>query len=101
MIDWAGVGANTLWILGCALILASLSYASWEASIYREPIGSRLRRQGLRTALSLGAVIFSIGMAGSSRRLLEIALWSVLAVMFLFQWLAARPWKRHDTDINR
>jgi hypothetical protein len=98
MIDWAGVGANALWILGCALILATLSYASWEASVYRERIGSRLRRPGLRTALGLGAVIFSLGMAGSSGRPLEIALWSVLAVMFLLQWLATRPWKRHDAE---
>jgi hypothetical protein len=88
MIDWVEVGASALWIFGCALILAALSYASWEASIYRERTAARLRRPGLRAAIHLGAVFFLVGMAGSSDRPLETALWSVLAVLFLFQWLA-------------
>ncbi len=42
MIDWAMVGANTLWILGLALGLATLSYASWDAWATHETFRQRL-----------------------------------------------------------
>ena len=40
MIDWFNLAANSLWILGCAIALAVLSYASWQASLRREKIGA-------------------------------------------------------------
>ena len=33
MIDWLNLIANTFWILGCALALATVSYAGWQASV--------------------------------------------------------------------
>lgn len=92
MIDWVNVGANALWILGCAVALAVLSYASWEASVYREKFRIRLGRPGLQAALNLGGFLFACGLAATSDRPLELGLWLLLAVLFLFQALSA--WKR-------
>ena len=33
MIDWFQLAANALWILACAIALATLSYASWVSAV--------------------------------------------------------------------
>ena len=61
MIDWGNLLANSLWILGCALALAVLSFASWQASIYSEKISARLSKPGYRSAIALAGVLFCTG----------------------------------------
>ena len=85
MIDWLNLGANALWILGCAVALAVLSYASWEASVYREKFSQRLKRPGIQAALNLGGFLFASGLAATSDSGIEIILWLVLAAAFLAQ----------------
>jgi hypothetical protein len=85
MIDWANLAANALWILGCAVALATLSYASWEASAYHEKFSLRLKRPGIQAALNLGGFLFASGLAATSDSTLEIILWLVLVVAFLAQ----------------
>jgi hypothetical protein len=36
MIEWGGLAANSLWILGCALALATLSFAGWWSGFLRQ-----------------------------------------------------------------
>ena len=38
MIDWFDLAANSLWIIGCAVALASLSYAIWMASMRQKKV---------------------------------------------------------------
>lgn len=88
MIDWFGLAANTLWVLGCALVLAVLSYASWEASETHERFPDRLRRPTRQAALQLGGLLFACGLAGTSAKPLEIGIWLLLAAVFLLQLIA-------------
>lgn len=85
MIDWGNLAANALWILGCALALGSFSFASWEASLYKEKITARLRRPALQFALNLAGLLFCLGLAATETRLIVTILWLVLGVLFLAQ----------------
>jgi hypothetical protein len=89
MIDWPNLFFNALWIVGLAIALAAASYASWEASIYKDRLSARLRRTAILGALNLAGLLFALGLAGSSGRLFEKLLWLLLAAIFLFQIVAA------------
>jgi len=82
MIDWLSVGSNALWILGCAVALATLSYASWEASVYDEKFTTRLVRTPILASLNLAGLLFSLGLAATSDGTIEKILWLILAVAF-------------------
>jgi hypothetical protein len=88
MIDWANLAANALWILGCALALGTLSFASWEASLYKEKITARLRRPALQFALNLAGLLFCLGLAATETRIFVAILWLVLGFLFLAQLVA-------------
>jgi len=99
MIDWLNLIWNALWILGLAVGLATLSYASWEASIYKEKFSVRLRRSTPQAVLNLAGVLFCLGLAGTSRRWWEIGLWLLLGVSFIFQAITALRGARQNRDI--
>ena len=82
MIDWVSVGSNALWILGCAIGLATLSYASWEASVYDEKFTARLRSTPILVSLNLAGLLFSLGLAATSDSTIEIILWLLLTIAF-------------------
>jgi hypothetical protein len=82
MIDWFNVAANSLWILGCAMALATLSYASWQASIYKETLRARLDTPGVQRAFYLSGILFCAGLAGASDSTLEVILWAMLGFLF-------------------
>ncbi|HJW89883.1 MAG TPA: hypothetical protein VJ436_04500 [Anaerolineales bacterium] len=88
MIDWINLAGNALWILGCALFLAALSFASWEASLYGEKFRTRLRGRGVQTAISVAGILFCIGLAIVSDSALEVIVWSALALAFAGQLTA-------------
>ncbi|MBN1147823.1 MAG: hypothetical protein JXA78_11250 [Anaerolineales bacterium] len=81
-IDWFGLIANGLWILGCALALAALSYASWQASQRQEKLSVRLGAPGSQRALFAAGVLFCAGLALLSATTVEMILWVVLSVVF-------------------
>jgi hypothetical protein len=85
MIDWFNLMANSLWILGCAVGLATLSYASWEASTCQEKLRQRLKMSHIQVALNLAGLFFCLGLAGTSRPVWQIVLWLVMALLFLVQ----------------
>lgn len=85
MIDWPNLFRNSLWILGLALALAALSYASWEASLHKEKFRARLNRAPIQVALNLAGVLFCAGLAAIAASTLEIVLWALLAVAFAAQ----------------
>ena len=85
MINWFNLIANTFWILGCALALATLSYASWQASSKNEKMGVVLSSPGYKISLYAAGALFSIGLAATSDRIWEILLWTILAILFIIQ----------------
>lgn len=90
MIDWYSLAANSLWILGCAVALATLSYASWQASVSGEKFRQALQRTGNQTALNSAGVLFSAGLAATSDSTLETVLWAVLGLLFLWTVIQIR-----------
>jgi len=85
MIDWIDLVENTLWILGCALALATFSYASWQASLNHEKLGYRLGQRNIRIPTGIAFILFCIGLADTSRQWWEIGLWIILAILFFVQ----------------
>lgn len=97
MIDWFNLAANALWILGCALALGTLSFASWQASIRNEKLRQRLSHYSIQAAFDAAGILFCAGLAATSDTTLEIVLWSVLGILFLVQgFLAVRQKFAHS-----
>jgi len=93
------LAANTLWIMGCAAALATLSYASWKASLKRIKLGTVLAGYQYQIALNLSGVLFCIGLAATSDALWEILIWLLLVVLFAAQIVITIPKNRKkDTD---
>lgn len=94
MIDWPNLAFNTLWILGLALALVALSYASWEASVYHEKFRARLNRPPIQISLDLAGVLFCAGLAATSGKTYEVVLWAILGVAFagqtVYSWIQNR-----------
>jgi hypothetical protein len=85
VIDWFNLAANSLWILGAALALAAVSFASWEASLKMVKFRQQLNQPGCQAALNMAGLMFCLGLAGTSSRWWEIVLWLLLSVWFAFQ----------------
>lgn len=83
MIDWVNLAANSLWIVGCAVGLATVSYVSWDASLRRQKTLERLGQPAPQIVLNLAGLLFCLGLATTSQTTLEIILWLVLSVLFL------------------
>lgn len=90
MIDWFNVAFNALWILGLAVALAALSYASWEAWMFQESFAARLRRPPIQAAFCLAGLLFCLGLAGTAGAAWKSALWLALAAGFLLLGLKSR-----------
>jgi hypothetical protein len=89
LIDWPALAANALWIAGLALALAALSLAGFEASYGHMPLGALLKQRRFDLTLNLAGLLFCAGLAASTAQLLQLILWTVLAVLFLVSALLA------------
>ena len=100
MIDWVEVFSNTIWIAGCALALAVISYASWTASLRGEKMRVALGRPRAKTALGLAGTLFCLGLAATSHTILEIVIWLALTGLFAVQ--TVKDWRelRHGSVIS-
>jgi len=97
VIDVWGVIANSLWILGLAVLLAMLSWAHWVASTE----GKRLRAVLGRPRTDLGSSLFCAGLAATGRTWWERVLWGLLAAAWIFQiWSAGRKKRYADKNNN-
>lgn len=85
MIDWGSVVANSLWISGCALALALISYASWQASVSGGALRRRLGLRPYRLGFAAAGLLFCLGLGATTHSWVEIVIWLVLAVVFAVQ----------------
>ena len=85
MIDWFNLGLNALWIIACALALATLAYASWEASAMKVKLRVRLNQPKIQIILNIAGILFCFGLAGTSSVIWQQGLWILLAVGFMIQ----------------
>jgi hypothetical protein len=85
MIDWFSLAANALWILACAIALATLSYASWIASLQHVKLRKILALPKFQTSINIAGVLFCLGLAGTSDKWWEIMFWLIIAALFIGQ----------------
>ena len=85
MIDYWNLLANSLWILGLATLLATLSWSHWRASEENVKFRTILARRKVRQALDLGLCLFCAGLAATASSWLERILWGVLAIAWFVQ----------------
>lgn len=83
MIDWFNLAANALWILSCTIALATLSHASWTASVRHEKLYKILSLPNYQTSINLAGILFCLGLAGTSQQLWQSLLWLILMVLFV------------------
>jgi hypothetical protein len=99
MIDWFGLFANSLWIFACALALSTLSYGSWKASINKTKLRIYLNGLEYQRAFNFSGILFCIGLALTSDRLLETILWGILAALFLISLILT--WKNAPENADK
>ena len=85
MIDWYNVIMNACWILGCAVALTTLSYASWDASVLGKTFRDCLRQPKIQIALNIGGLLFTVGLAGTTQIIWQRVLWIIVGFGFLIQ----------------
>lgn len=85
MIDLWGVISNAFWILGLAVILATVSWANWKAMIALDRLHFSLAKPHIGLSMETGGLLFCVGLATSAHRWWEQSLWALLAVAFLVQ----------------
>ena len=93
MIDWLNLLSNSLWILGLAVGLAVIGLAHWEAQAGQQKMRQLLAHPGKQVLLDLAGVFFCAGLAATSSRWWEIALWLIMLAMFVLQ-VVLEVWKR-------
>jgi mannose/fructose/N-acetylgalactosamine-specific phosphotransferase system component IIC len=85
MINWFNLLTNTLWIFGCAIVLATISYTSWEASTQKSSFKDLIRQHKIQLTLNVGGIFFSIGLTGTTQIMWQKILWALLSLGFLIQ----------------
>src|SRR3972149_736745 len=93
MIDWLEVFSNAIWIAGCALALAVISYANWAASVRGEKMRVALGWPRVKTALGLAGTLFCLGLAATSHTILEVIIWLALTGLFAIQTI--KDWREY------
>jgi hypothetical protein len=81
MIDWPLVLFSAVWIGGAALALATLSYASWSASLRGERLRVVLQQVVYQRLLLAAACLICTGLGLTAASWLETLLWLILAVI--------------------
>ena len=80
----ATVAFHLFWLIGLALIVAGLSYASWQADQKRVKLRTLLNAPSFQTLLSGGLLLVSLSLALLAGVWWERLIWVVF--MGLFGW---------------
>jgi hypothetical protein len=80
MIDLWFVAFNSLWLIGLSILLATVSWASWAASVRKARMADILMLPDARRVWGIGMALFCAGMAATGRAWWEYGLWGTLAV---------------------
>jgi len=97
MIDIWQVASNSLWILGLAVVLATLSWAYWAAQTAGERLRAVLGRPRVQRFVNLGLCLFCAGLAATAHAWWERGLWALLSAAWLVQaCLIARKGKGRE-----
>ncbi len=93
-LDVATLASTGFWVLGLAVMLATLSYGYWVARLNDRSLSPKIGGARTQAGLLLGLILISIGVIGIGK-----TWWSQLpAIGLLLVCLAAllRLWRRHQ-----
>lgn len=97
MIDWYRIAVHALWIVGSAIALSVLSFACWEKDAKGERLSLLLSQSHRVVHLNSAALLFCLGMAGTSRSNWEIVLWCILVGWYVYKtWTAIRSYRKEQ-----
>lgn len=92
--DWREVFTNAIWIVGCALALATVSYEDWLADQRHEKLRAQFARPRPRLAVELSLTLFCLGLAATATAAIAIIIWISLtfwsAAQLIHDWLELR-----------
>ncbi len=91
MIDWYGVFANSLWIIGLSVLLAVWSMVYYESQRTGQLMRVVWDSLGYRWAITVGLLLFCGGLAATDDRLWAQLLWGLLGIAFIVEQLV---WQR-------
>jgi hypothetical protein len=92
MIDWRGLFVHALWLTGLAVVLATASFASYQASATGRRLRQTIVQPGLQRTLLLGMGLACLGwLLGEGPWWARLA-WGLLAAFFVAR--AAWLWRR-------
>lgn len=83
MIDIWGVVANGPWVVGLAVLLATLSWAHWAAGVEDVRFRETLGRTEVRRIMDVGLALFCAGLAATSDVWWRQVLWGLLAAAWV------------------
>lgn len=89
MIDWYGVGANALWIIGVAGLLAILSFSYWTGQVHAVAWRQVISTAGSRASLSAALFVLACGLALSVGVIWQAVGWGLVSVVALYQGILA------------
>ena len=88
MIDWWSVAANALWIIGLAVLLATVSYSDWVASQKKSSLRAVLKEFTPALFMNLGLFLFCLGLLATSHVWWEQVGWAIALLLILTQIIA-------------
>lgn len=100
VIDFRAIISGGLWILGLALILATLSWANYEAKSSHIRLREALTRPTFQRFMDFGLALFCLGLALGASRWWERALWFAFSAIWL-GWLLWDFWQNREGGRQR
>ena len=89
-LDWREVFTNALWIFGCSIALAVLSYADWRANTNHIRLRDLLFKPKYRVVLGFALILILLGLAATSTSTLTAIIWIILTCVAIIQLI--RDW---------
>lgn len=90
MIDWGNVLANSIWLVGLALVLAAVSFESYLARVTGLPFKQLWTAFTYSASTRSGALLFCTGMALTAVSWVEKGVWALLDLYIAYTWARGR-----------
>ena len=99
MTNWVRIVPGAAWLLGLAIMLATLSHADWTRWLEGVSWRRILSRLSYRWSIDGGMLLVCLGLLGNGQHLVEQALWALLGGAFVLDavlaWRKRRIGPRH------